>query len=172
MPTFLTRSGLLTQEEYETERDILIHWLERDKANLLEGLDEKGRNHLMNKWASEVLSMGGTDAYEKWKNKDVGGKPDRGIDVVPALNDKARGVFINAVGNKCENPECKSPYILEVHHITKRLKGGTNKLHNLIVLCPNCHKLAETGTYRKAQLGAWSRPQNRKRFSHWIDWKY
>jgi len=28
---------------------------------------------------------------------------------------------------------------LEVHHIVPISKGGTNKLSNLTVLCPNCH---------------------------------
>lgn len=33
----------------------------------------------------------------------------------------------------------------DVHHIIPRRKGGTDKLSNLTVLCPNCHRLADRG---------------------------
>lgn len=29
---------------------------------------------------------------------------------------------------------------LEIHHIIPVIKGGLNKLKNLILLCPDCHK--------------------------------
>lgn len=31
----------------------------------------------------------------------------------------------------------------DVHHKTKRKDGGTDKESNLIILCPNCHRLAD-----------------------------
>ena len=43
---------------------------------------------------------------------------------------------------KCQ--ECgykEHPKILETHHIIHIKNGGTNKKHNLIKLCPNCHAL-------------------------------
>lgn len=32
----------------------------------------------------------------------------------------------------------------DIHHIVPRHKGGTNELSNLIVLCPNCHRMAHS----------------------------
>jgi 5-methylcytosine-specific restriction endonuclease McrA len=31
----------------------------------------------------------------------------------------------------------------DVHHVIPRKKGGTDELHNLIIVCPNCHRLAD-----------------------------
>ena len=37
----------------------------------------------------------------------------------------------------------------EMHHIVPVAEGGSNKADNLILLCPNCHKLAHAGYYSK-----------------------
>ena len=42
--------------------------------------------------------------------------------------------------------------IIDVHHITKKIHGGTNEVDNLIVLCPNHHKMAERDMISKEQL--------------------
>jgi len=34
-----------------------------------------------------------------------------------------------------------------VHHIMKRSEGGTDHLDNLVVVCPKCHRLADTKLY-------------------------
>src|SRR2546427_13203665 len=46
-----------------------------------------------------------------------------------------------------ECSECgeNNPRLLQVHHIKPFAKGGSNKLTNLSVLCPNCHQKAQKG---------------------------
>ena len=39
--------------------------------------------------------------------------------------------YINQYGHK--------RYIIEVDHIIEKSKGGGENMHNLLVLCPNCH---------------------------------
>jgi hypothetical protein len=40
---------------------------------------------------------------------------------------------------------CGSHRFLQVHHITRLSKGGSNKISNLIMLCENCHKKEHGG---------------------------
>lgn len=40
----------------------------------------------------------------------------------------------------------------EMHHIDAVSEGGQHELDNLILLCPNCHKLAHNGILTKDQL--------------------
>lgn len=48
--------------------------------------------------------------------------------------------LIKERGNPCQN--CKwDEANCDVHHILPRSKGGTNEKSNLIILCPNCHRL-------------------------------
>lgn len=47
---------------------------------------------------------------------------------------------------------CGWDTIIDIHHIIKKARGGTNDVANLIVLCPNHHKMAERGMISKEQL--------------------
>lgn len=40
----------------------------------------------------------------------------------------------------------------EVHHIVPISQGGTEESDNLILLCPNCHKMAHVGIIAREQL--------------------
>lgn len=40
----------------------------------------------------------------------------------------------------------------DLHHITPYSEGGSNEANNLILLCPNCHKLADTGMITREYL--------------------
>jgi|AntDeeMetagen192_2_1112575.scaffolds.fasta_scaffold00006_74 5-methylcytosine-specific restriction endonuclease McrA len=40
----------------------------------------------------------------------------------------------------------------DVHHIMPRSEGGPNTPKNLIVLCPNCHRKADSGTISRSKL--------------------
>lgn len=51
---------------------------------------------------------------------------------------------IKNFGNVCEL--CKWDGPIEVHHIDGN--RANNKLQNLCVLCPNCHSLTKTNTYK------------------------
>ena len=45
----------------------------------------------------------------------------------------------------CETCENENWNILQVHHIIEKSKGGSNKLNNLLLLCPNCHAREHLG---------------------------
>jgi len=88
-----------------------------------------------------------------------------------------RNKLIYTVGDKCENPNCNHTYSLDVHHIIPRSKGikagGTNKLKNLIVLCPTCHRAAERGAYSPSRLRVWISRKRRFRHPNTIrNWKW
>lgn len=51
------------------------------------------------------------------------------------------GSFEYGPGNGCE-----------MHHIIPVSEGGTNDESNLVLLCPNCHKLAHTGLITREEL--------------------
>jgi hypothetical protein len=41
--------------------------------------------------------------------------------------------------HRCATPGCRSTSFLEVHHVTPRGQGGSNRAENLITLCSRCH---------------------------------
>lgn len=43
-------------------------------------------------------------------------------------------------------------YGCHVHHIINVCDGGSEESHNLILLCPNCHKMAHVGLLSKEKL--------------------
>lgn len=46
---------------------------------------------------------------------------------------------IKKYGNICEL--CKYNFDIETHHIIPKKEGGNHEIDNLIVVCPNCHRL-------------------------------
>ena len=44
---------------------------------------------------------------------------------------------------KCNFPGCvyetEHRHLIHNHHIVSKSNGGSNKHHNLVMLCPNCH---------------------------------
>lgn len=55
----------------------------------------------------------------------------------------ARDNAVKYFGNKCM--VCGWNVTVDVHHIIPRRQHGTNNMDNLIVLCPNHHRLADIG---------------------------
>ena len=45
----------------------------------------------------------------------------------------------------------------EVHHIVPISQGGTEESRNLILLCPNCHKMAHVGLITKEELSLYTK---------------
>ena len=87
------------------------------------------------------------------------------------LTDDEKNQLVNAVWYRCENPYCKYTSFLGVHHIIDEKEGGTNKLDNLIVLCPYCHDLAHRNEIPEKELRDWiSNRENR--FKSKPNWKY
>jgi 5-methylcytosine-specific restriction endonuclease McrA len=110
----------------------------------------------------------GKKIYESLKVREQ--ETQKPSDVAPPLTDSEANDLINVVGNECENPTCHEKYNLAVHLIKPRAEGGSNKLNNLIVLCPNCHALADKGEPSQARLRRWIfRP---KRFRYRLRWKW
>ena len=48
--------------------------------------------------------------------------------------------------HRCTTPGCGTTRFLEVHHITPRVRGGTNEPDNLATLCSACHRHAHEAT--------------------------
>ena len=48
-------------------------------------------------------------------------------------------------GGVCERCDMNNYAILQIHHKKERHKGGTDRLNNLELLCPNCHATHHLG---------------------------
>jgi hypothetical protein len=93
------------------------------------------------------------------------------VDDETTLTDDEKNQLVNAVWYRCENPYCKYTSFLGVHHIVDEKEGGTNRLDNLIVLCPYCHDLAHRNEIPEKELRDWiSNRENR--FKSKPNWKY
>jgi 5-methylcytosine-specific restriction endonuclease McrA len=94
---------------------------------------------------------------------------------IPNLTQYERALFINRIGNRCENPTCRKTGDLHVHHIKpRRERGSTNSVSNLLVLCPNCHGDANKSIPSRARQFEWARNHNgeRRRLVDSGEWKY
>jgi hypothetical protein len=93
------------------------------------------------------------------------------IDDETSLTIEEKNQLVNAVWYRCENPFCKFTRFLSVHQIIKEKNGGTNKLDNLIVLCPYCHDLAHRQEIPEKEMRDWI--SNREdRFKFKPEWHY
>ncbi len=69
---------------------------------------------------------------------------------------KIRAAVLARDRHRCSAPGCRSTRFLEVHHVTPRVLGGSNKAENLTTLCGRCHRFAHEhlGELAPAQLAA------------------
>lgn len=81
----------------------------------------------------------------------------------PDLTPDEKALFIDKIGNRCENPTCRRTGDLEVHHIRPRQKGGTNSVWNLLALCRNCHGEANKGIPPRPRQFQWARRHKSER---------
>ncbi len=86
------------------------------------------------------------------------------------LADEEKNELVNAVWYRCENPYCKYTSFLSIHHIIEEKDGGTNRLDNLIVLCPYCHDLAHRGEIPVDRMREWIGTE--ERFKVKLTWHY
>lgn len=99
------------------------------------------------------------------------------ISPIPLIEDPStltldeKNALVNAVWYRCENPYCKYTSFLSVHHIVQEKLGGTNKLDNLIVLCPYCHDLAHRGEIPETEMRLWVEDRS-ERWKFKPEWKY
>ena len=49
-------------------------------------------------------------------------------------------------------PFCQFDFCYEIHHIKPRKDGGNENTNNLILLCPNCHRKAQSGVIEEEML--------------------
>ena len=87
------------------------------------------------------------------------------------LTEDEQNQLVNAVWYRCENPYCKNTRFLSVHHIVDEKDSGTNKLDNLVVLCPYCHDLAHNNEIPEKVLRDWAGTRV-NRFKSKLEWPY
>ena len=85
---------------------------------------------------------------------------------------------------KIDSINYQPQYGCEFHHIVPISDGGENELNNIVLLCPNCHKLAHAGVIQKEKLREQTKTMEdaeRKRESlamdtglgtYWVDYVY
>jgi len=59
--------------------------------------------------------------------------------------------------HRCAAPGCRSTQFLEVHHVTPRRHGGSNRAENLTTLCSRCHGFLHERVGAMARLDACER---------------
>ncbi|MEM5802956.1 MAG: HNH endonuclease signature motif containing protein [Candidatus Aenigmatarchaeota archaeon] len=140
----------VTQElkrEEELKKSIIRKRLLKERANQLEGLSDEEKEFQLKEWVEE-----------EYKKEIPGYKSElrERFKKVPPLSAKEKERLIQIVGTRCCYPNCRENIALDVHHITPRAEGGTNKENNLIVLCPTHHRLARGGTIPRERLRQYS----------------
>ena len=100
-----------------------------------------------------------------------GGSPMPLIEENSSLTEDENNELVNAVWCRCENPYCKYTRFLSVHHLVEEKDGGTNKLDNLVVLCPYCHDLAHRNEIPDKEMRDWI-SNREERFKFKPNWHY
>ena len=75
---------------------------------------------------------------------------------------RVRAAVLARDRHRCATPGCGATRFLEVHHLTPRSRGGSNRPENLITLCGRCHAFAHEriqAGLAPAQVGADSRQE-------------
>ncbi len=77
------------------------------------------------------------------------GRPNRA-----SIKPSVRAAVLARDRHRCATPGCRSTCFLEVHHITPRRQGGSNRADNLVTLCSRCHQFAHghAGALAPAQV--------------------
>lgn len=107
---------------------------------------------------NEFTENGPNEAINWFLNHEFGGssasstRDQDSIDkVAPPTEKKKNRLKFERANRQCEFCEEPSDH-LEIHHIKPRAEGGSNKLRNLIALCPECHRKADSGAYSRSEL--------------------
>lgn len=72
--------------------------------------------------------------------------PEKGFHLVSTAGDYHKwSRLMHERNGLCEIPECNFGDVLEVHHLVSRKMHGTDSRDNVIVLCPNHHRMLHHG---------------------------
>lgn len=99
--------------------------------------------------ASSALSL-----LVRVDNSNSGNNGNEAASKTPPTPEKLKNdLFFDRANQQCEwcGSHVDQP---EVHHIVPRSEGGPNEPSNLIVLCPNDHRKADSGAISRAKLKA------------------
>jgi hypothetical protein len=108
---------------------------------------------------------------------NISPQPEDGESPLPLIEDQSsltedeNNELVNAVWCRCENPYCKYTRFLSVHHLVEEKDGGTNRLDNLVVLCPYCHDLAHRNEIPEIEMREWI-SNREERFKFKPDWQH
>jgi hypothetical protein len=108
---------------------------------------------------------------ETSQNAGTGEPPIPLIEDETVLTEEEQNKLVNSVWYRCENPYCQYTSFLGVHHIKEEKDGGTNRLDNLIVLCPFCHDLAHKNEIPEREMRNWI-SNREERFKFKPTWPY
>jgi len=75
------------------------------------------------------------------------GRPNRAT-----IPPRTRRAVLARDRHRCATPGCGATAFLEVHHLTPRSRGGSNRAANLVTLCGRCHAFAHEGGVAPALL--------------------
>jgi hypothetical protein len=131
-----------------------------DETMFLAGIAFVGVGFVIFAWAGFLFRKRGWDeaaeflltTEEEDQSSKPGGKSESSTTKTPPAPEKIkRELIFERAEQECE--WC-GDFVdnLEVHHIEPRREGGSNDPQNLIVLCPNCHRNADSGGISRNKL--------------------
>lgn len=71
-------------------------------------------------------------------------KTNREIKSIYDVSSRTKSKILNRIGLGCCRCGWKES-ICDLHHIIPRKQGGTDSHDNLVLVCPNCHRMLENG---------------------------
>ena len=147
-----------------------LYWLQEipwlDYLSILPGADTHSRGGIINilrkstikelQTEFDDLVSSITDDMNDWQRCVVGFRLEEILKIINSSNSSQnkqhinklryegslfKDDIINSYGGKCNICDSEWTSILEIHHLIPLSLGGTNDIHNLIPLCPNCHRI-------------------------------
>ena len=121
-------------------------------------LDTKNTNMVISEDAKRRYrgEMSDEEMYEKYSSK--GQRAFLAVEIVALIEEdknrerekrklqrkdlaKNRKEVFEALGGKCFVCDFDFSDLLHIHHKVRLVDGGSNEIENLVLLCPNCHRL-------------------------------
>lgn len=71
------------------------------------------------------------------------------------ISQTIRREVLTEAGYRCAVPTCRTILAIDLHHVVRVAENGPNTTHNLIALCPNCHRLYHRGEIDAEAIRVW-----------------